>query len=188
MWTKFLLCLGFVLLWLLLAMCGTAKAEMRQMDVHMYWMHTTSEATVGWEANNEIDMYLYFELRVEWMETGQQYAVVETQNLEHTFRFPRVGHFVVLVRACRRQADGSDTLFSEWARSDNVEYARVDGSPRAWVVYCLLPPPGTPNITERRNENGYTSASYKLGPISGPRCGWVSRLLGSGRRSFGLPV
>ena len=111
-------------------------APMGIWDGREYGVYTTDIKTAAWDAQPGASAY---EVKIVWLETGQEYIVGITTGTQMDIGAPRVGHFKVMVRSCDL-VDCSDSN-SVWADSTDITYASVDGQPGVWRLYFELAPP-----------------------------------------------
>jgi hypothetical protein len=109
-------------------------------DGREYGHYTTDTLTAAWDAQLGAAAY---EVKMIWLETGQEYPVAITTGTQMDIGAPRVGHFKVMVRSCLLiDCDDTDpNNVSEWAESTDITYASVDGQPGIWRLYFELAPP-----------------------------------------------
>ena len=115
-------------------------APMGIWDGREYGVYTSDIKTAAWDA---VTNALAYEVRMIWLETGQEYPVAITTATQMDIGAPRVGHFKVQVRSCKLiDCDDTDpNNVSEWADSTDIQYAVVDGQPGVWRLYFELAPP-----------------------------------------------
>jgi hypothetical protein len=109
-------------------------------DGREYGVYTSDIKTAQWDV---VPFALAYDVRVVWLETGQEYPIAITTGTQMDIGAPRVGHFKVIVRACLL-VDCDDTEpgnVSEWADSTLIDFASVDGQPGIWRLYFELTPP-----------------------------------------------
>jgi hypothetical protein len=105
-----------------------------------YWYTTDKKATIAWDAPDALMGDLY-ELKLAWLETGTEYLVGSTPNLEYAIQAPRVGHFEIFLRAVR-PSEPEAARYSPWVRTTDPTVATVDGQPKGWILYFQMAAPG----------------------------------------------
>ena len=113
----------------------------QRFNGEVYWILDTNEATVHWDPVVHPDLS-HYEIQIVWMDKNQAYPIVTTTDTEYTFLAPRVGHFIIMVRAVNTQGE-----YSDWADSSIKEYAMVDGVHMSWIIYFKMTPPSWDTIT-----------------------------------------
>jgi hypothetical protein len=151
-----------------------------------YWFTSDKVVTVAWGAPDGSQMGDVFEVKVQWVETGHEWAIGTTPELQIDITAPRVGHFDVYVRT-KRPVDGGDPLYSEWIVSTDQAVATVDGNPEGWRIYWRMASPGTVVIGNnyflegKEKKNANQGENHFVGAFLCARLGRVSGLLETNR-------
>ena len=103
-------------------------------------MYFTSDPTVkiAWDAVSEAVGY---EVRLVMFQPTPitTYPVVECSGTSIVLSKPRTGSFLVQARSWNwKSTEGGEKQYSEWAVSDDIQYATVDGQAAPWWVNWLV--------------------------------------------------
>ena len=114
------------------------------LDYFTYFGTTDDPIIIAWTAGEGVEKY---QIRALHKERNKYIEFGTTAECEYTIVLPRSGHYIFEVRSLKLK-EGSDDKYitSEWAVSNDPQYATVDGEPRAWWVYGYVAPPGIPEI------------------------------------------
>ena len=103
-----------------------------------YIGYTQVPITIGWDPSVDAQYYKFEGFHYEQNITVFTGTTPETQI---TVTFPRSGHYILKVKACKIETDQVE-LCSIFAESTNPTFAVVDEQPKAWWVYKYIAPPG----------------------------------------------
>ena len=186
----------FVIGVLFLLFCSSSIAYGQGGRVYTYWFSTADIIPVGWDAHENYQMGDTFDVKVKWVETGHEYNIGSTPELQINITAPRVGHFDVYVRASRSGTDENGdpvTLKSEWIVSTDPNVALVDGSPEGWRVYWYMAAPGPVIIStakynlknEEKQDGKNQRTNYCMGRVFCTRFSRLQNILEENRKFRG---
>jgi len=124
--TLLLVCLLVFCVGVLIQKNGTLYIA-EQRDIEIAW-----DAVLGAEGY-EVQTVQFFPLPVT---PGE---IIATNETSITLSRQRVAFYIIKVRAWRWNPDDPQQKeYSEWAVSDDAQYATVDGVPQAWYVFWAI--------------------------------------------------